>query len=87
MIRFDQVSKRYEGGREALSRVSFELDDAEMAFLTGHSGAGKSTLMKLIIMMERPSQGQVFLQNQNLNRFKTISCFSIEPYSTTLPYP
>jgi cell division transport system ATP-binding protein len=68
MIRFDQVSKRYEGGREALSRVSFELDDAEMAFLTGHSGAGKSTLMKLIIMMERPSQGQVFLQNQNLNR-------------------
>ena len=68
MIRFDQVSKRYEGGKEALSRVSFELDQAEMAFLTGHSGAGKSTLMKLIIMMERPSQGQVFLQNQNLNR-------------------
>ncbi|MFT7245688.1 MAG: cell division transport system ATP-binding protein [Candidatus Azotimanducaceae bacterium] len=67
-IRFDQVSKRYEGGREALSRVSFELADDEMAFLTGHSGAGKSTLMKLIIMMERPSQGQVFLQNQNLNR-------------------
>jgi cell division transport system ATP-binding protein len=68
MIRFDQVSKRYEGGKEALSRVSFELDQAEIAFLTGHSGAGKSTLMKLIIMMERPSQGQVFLQNQNLNR-------------------
>lgn len=68
MIRFDQVSKRYEGGKEALSGVSFELADAEMAFLTGHSGAGKSTLMKLIIMMERPSQGQVFLQNQNLNR-------------------
>tara|TARA_R110002073_G_scaffold4917_23_gene31228 strand:+ start:7725 stop:8378 length:654 start_codon:yes stop_codon:yes gene_type:complete len=68
MIRFDQVSKRYEGGKDALSRVSFELADAEMAFLTGHSGAGKSTLMKLIIMMERPSQGQVFLQNQNLNR-------------------
>lgn len=68
MIRFDTVSKRYEGGREALSGVSFELAEAEMAFLTGHSGAGKSTLMKLIIMMERPSQGQVFLQNQNLNR-------------------
>lgn len=68
MIRFDQVSKRYEGGKEALSRVSFEMADGEMAFLTGHSGAGKSTLMKLIIMMERPSQGQVFLQNLNLNR-------------------
>ena len=68
MIRFDEVSKRYEGGTEALSRVSFELADAEMAFLTGHSGAGKSTLMKLIILMERASQGQVFVGGTNLNR-------------------
>ena len=51
MIRFDQVSKRYAEGREALSRVNFEIADGEMAFLTGHSGAGKSTLLKLIIVM------------------------------------
>jgi cell division transport system ATP-binding protein len=68
LIKFDQVSKRYEGGREALSRVNFELADGEMSFLTGHSGAGKSTLMKLIIMMERASQGQVFIEGINLNR-------------------
>lgn len=68
MIRFDQVSKRYPGGHEALSRLSFEVDRAEMVFLTGHSGAGKSTLLKLIMLMERPSQGQVFINNQNLNR-------------------
>ncbi len=66
MIRFDDVSKRYEGGREALSRVSFELAENEMAFLTGHSGAGKSTLMKLIMLMERASQGQVFVGGVNL---------------------
>ncbi len=51
-----------------MSRVSFELDDGEMVFLTGHSGAGKSTLMKLIIVMERASQGQVFVQGINVNR-------------------
>lgn len=68
MIRFDQVSKRYEGGSEALSRVSFEMAEADMAFLTGHSGAGKSTLMKLIILMERSSQGQVIVNGTNLNR-------------------
>lgn len=68
MIRFDNVSKRYEGGSEALSRVSFELTGEEMAFLTGHSGAGKSTLMKLIILMERASQGQVIVNGTNLNR-------------------
>ena len=68
MIRFDNVSKRYPGGHEALSRVSFELAPGEMAFLTGHSGAGKSTLLKLMMLMERPSQGQVFVNHQNLNR-------------------
>ena len=68
MIRFDAVSKRYPGSVDALSRVSFELVAGEMAFLTGNSGAGKSTLMKLIILLERASQGQVFVNGANLNR-------------------
>ncbi len=69
MIRFDNVSKRYPGGKEALTRVSFDLAAKEMAFLTGHSGAGKSTLLKLIMLMERSSQGQVLVDGANLNRF------------------
>jgi len=68
MLQFDQVSKRYPGGHDALSRVSFELQSGEMTFLTGHSGAGKSTLLKLIMLMERASQGQVLINNQNLSR-------------------
>lgn len=67
MIRFDGVSKRY-GGQDALARVDLEVAQGEMVFLTGHSGAGKSTLMKLIMLMERPSQGQVFVDGRNLNR-------------------
>ena len=59
MIEFENVSKRYPDGHEALSQVSFVLDAGEMAFLTGHSGAGKSTLLKLIMLMERPSVGQL----------------------------
>jgi cell division transport system ATP-binding protein len=68
MIQFDNVSKRYPAGHEALSRVSFHLKRNEMAFLTGHSGAGKSTLLKLIMMMEIPSHGQVFVGGQNLRK-------------------
>lgn len=68
MIRFDCVCKRYANGFEALSRVDFEVGRGEMVFLTGHSGAGKSTLMKLIMLMERPTSGQVFVDNRNLNR-------------------
>ncbi len=68
MIKFDAVSKRYPGGHEALSQISFHLAKGEIAFLTGHSGAGKSTLLKLIMLMEKASTGQVFVNNQNLNR-------------------
>ncbi len=68
MILFDGVSKRYPQGHEALNGVSFELAAGELAFLTGHSGAGKSTLLKLIMLMERPTRGQVLINGKNLNR-------------------
>ena len=68
MIRFDNVSKRYPGGFEALSNVSLELDYGEMAFLTGHSGAGKSTLLKLVALIERITGGQLYLDGQNVSR-------------------
>jgi cell division transport system ATP-binding protein len=66
MIRFTNASKRYPGGHEALLNVNFHLAAGEMAFLTGHSGAGKSTFLKLIALIERPSRGQVLVNNQNL---------------------
>lgn len=71
MIEFHNVSKRYPGGHQALSGVSLQVNEREMVFLTGHSGAGKSTLMKLIMLIERPSQGQVLIGGRNLNRMRS----------------
>jgi len=68
MIVFNEVTKRYPGGNEALTRVSFRLPPGRMAFLTGRSGAGKSTLLKLIVMIEKATQGQVLVNEQNLTR-------------------
>ena len=68
MIRFDNLSKRYTGGLEALRNVSFEMDSGEMAFLTGHSGAGKSTLLKLLMLIERPTAGNLLINGKNLSR-------------------
>ena len=65
MIRFETVSKRYPGGREALSGVDLAMDTGEMAFLTGRSGAGKSTLLKLVGLLERPTRGQVIVNGRN----------------------
>ncbi len=68
MITFNNVSKRYASGQEALSHVNFELNRGEMAFLTGHSGAGKSSLLKLVALIERPSHGQITIGDRNLSR-------------------
>lgn len=67
MIEFRQVTKRYDRDHTALRQVNFRLGRGELAFLTGHSGAGKSTLLKLIMVMERPSAGEVVVGGQVLN--------------------
>lgn len=68
MIRFENVTKRYRRGREALTNVSLQIDPGELIFLSGHSGAGKSTLLKLIALIERPTRGQVFVEGRNIGR-------------------
>jgi cell division transport system ATP-binding protein len=70
MIAFQEVSKRYGRGMDALSGVSFELGVGEMAFLTGHSGAGKSTLLRLIGLVERPTRGRIEVNGRDLGRLK-----------------
>ena len=71
MICFDNLSKRYSSGFEALRNVSFTMEAGEMAFLTGHSGAGKSTLLKMLMLMERPTSGNLLINGKNLNRLST----------------
>ncbi len=66
MITFDRVSKRYEEGHDALREISVHVKQDELVFITGHSGAGKSTFLRLIMLMDRPSRGQVIVDGQNL---------------------
>jgi len=68
MIKFDRVSKHYPGGHRALADVSFTIEPGSMVFLTGHSGAGKSTVLRLIMMLERASRGQVIVNDRNLGK-------------------
>lgn len=68
MIKFQQVSKAYRGGRQALQKVDFHLKRGEMAFLGGHSGAGKSTLLKLICAIERPTDGKICFNDHDITR-------------------
>ena len=70
MIRFDRVSKRYPPGIDALSSISLEVAEGELAVIEGHSGAGKSTVLKLMAAIERPTGGVVLLSGQNVGALK-----------------
>jgi cell division transport system ATP-binding protein len=67
MIRFQNVTKSFEGSQGGLNQVSLHIRPGEMVFVTGHSGAGKSTLFKLIAMMEQPTRGEIFLNGSDIS--------------------
>ncbi len=68
MIKFENISKIYNGGSHsvALNNVSFNVDPKEFVSLVGRSGAGKSTLLKLLIAEEKPTRGKIFFDKKNV---------------------
>lgn len=71
MIKFEQVHKSYSGSSGGLIAANLTINTGEMVFITGHSGAGKTTLIKLIAMLEKPTRGNIYLNNVNLGFVKS----------------
>jgi len=67
MIYFENVSKIYNGDCVALDNITLRIKPHEFVSLAGPSGAGKSTLLKLLICEEKPTEGKIMLDSQNLN--------------------
>ena len=70
MIETHHLSKIYSRGLYALRDLTLSIDKAEFVFLTGPSGAGKSTFLRLLLLQERPSEGEIFVNGQNLATLK-----------------
>ena len=70
MIETHHLSKFYSRGLYALRDLTLTIDKAEFVFLTGPSGAGKSTFLRLLLLQERPSEGEIFVNGQNLATLK-----------------
>jgi cell division transport system ATP-binding protein len=68
VIETRNLSKLYSRGLYALRELSLTVDKGEFVFLTGPSGAGKSTLLRMLLLQERPSEGEIIVNNFNLAR-------------------
>jgi len=73
LIRLEGVTKVYEGASpvRALQNVSLEIKRGEFVCVAGPSGSGKTTLLNLLGLLDRPTQGEIFVfgkRVRNLSR-------------------
>lgn len=68
MIKLENITKTYDGKAQvhALKGVNLTIEDGEIFGIIGKSGAGKSTLVRCINMLERPTSGNVIIDEKNL---------------------
>ena len=69
MIELKHITKRFptaEGEFTALNDVSLTIGDGDIFGIVGMSGAGKSTLVRCLNLLERPSEGQVVIDGEDL---------------------
>lgn len=66
---FKNVSYQYDNGR-GICNISFSTQTGSITFLSGKSGSGKSTILKLILKQLNPQNGEILINNINLNTIK-----------------
>ena len=75
LMRVDNLTKHYDVGKKeklkAVNNVSFTIHTGETFGLVGESGSGKSTIAKLIMRLEKPTEGKIFLGDTNLLELKS----------------
>ncbi len=66
LVRFEAVSKRF-GGFVAVERLSLDIFEREFFALLGPSGCGKTTLLRMLAGFERPSEGRILLDGEDIS--------------------
>src|SRR3989339_1175875 len=66
MIKLEKLTK-YFGSKKVLEAIDLEINDGQSVSVIGPSGCGKSTLLKLLIRLDDPTAGKIFIDNQDVN--------------------
>ena len=83
MIETRHLSKLYSRGLYALRDLSLTVGKGEFVFLTGPSGAGKSTFLRLLLMQERPSEGDIIANGTSL---ASLSRHEVQEYRRSVGF-
>ena len=67
LVLFDHVSKRY-GPTTAVDSISLEIFEGEFLSIMGPSGCGKTTTLRMLAGLEEPSEGEIQLDGERINR-------------------
>lgn len=73
MMKLDNVCKEYKLGKEtikALKNVSVTFENNKFYAIMGRSGSGKSTLVHIIGLLDNPTSGTIYLNNQDTSHLK-----------------
>ena len=66
-VRFENVSKVYEGGVEAVNDVDLTVQDGSLLVLVGPSGCGKSTTLRMVAGLEDITDGSIYIGGERVN--------------------
>ncbi|KTE91088.1 proline/glycine betaine ABC transporter ATP-binding protein [Desulfitobacterium hafniense] len=72
MIKFENVSKKYDDGTEAVKSLNFEINSGELMVLIGPSGCGKTTTMKMINRLIPHTGGKITIDGQDIDSIDPV---------------
>ena len=86
-IRFDKVSFDYDVRRTIINKVSFTVPNGKKVAIVGPTGAGKSTISRLLFKFYDPKEGNIYINNTNINNISQNSLrkiIGVVPQDTVL---